>query len=68
MLKADKARAGQPATQNFQSRTSADEDQDQFMQKLDIKRNATASLLTALIDPQVKEITEKYAPLYELKM
>ena len=38
------------------------------MQKLEMKRKGAASLLHALIEPLVKEISDKYAPLYELKM
>ena len=50
------------------STTMAEDDSNFFMQKLDVKRNNAAPLLHALIDPLVKEISEKYAPLYELKM
>ena len=38
-----------------------------FMQMLDLKRNQ-APLLSNYTEPILKEINEKYAPLYELKM
>ena len=40
---------------------------DGFMAKLDLKRS-TAPILMTLVEPTVKEISDKYAPLYELKM
>ena len=39
-----------------------------FMQMLDVKRSAAASLLLSPVEPILKEISEKYAPLHELKM
>ena len=35
---------------------------------LDVKRSAAASLLLSPVEPILKEISEKYAPLHELKM
>ena len=37
------------------------------MDKLDQKRPTMAPLLQSLLDPQMKDILEKYVPLYELK-
>lgn len=40
---------------------------DGFMSKMDNKR-PNAPLLQSLIDPIIKELNDKYAPLHELKM